>query len=384
MQILQVTIYSDLKFGGPTQKIHALSHGLVQRGHAVEVATFRPEQPTVDPYSATPEIKVRYLKWVGKSLVQAPLDLAPLADAVRRADVVHCYGLYDLLVPAAAFLARKIGRPYVLEPLGMYVPRARHQRSKQVYHRLITSWLARDAARVVATSSIEADELRGLVAGERLVTRRNGIDVDSFASMPAGNHFRACYNIEADERVVLYVGRISPIKNLEQLVQAFKLAALPRARLMLVGPALEPEYEAKLRGVIADVGLADRVVLTGPLYGDEKLAALAAADLFVLPSLYESYGNAAAEAVAAGIPVLLTDGCGIASHIHERAGLSVPATAEALAGGMQRLLDHPEQRDALTRRRTEILPELTWKEPLEQTEQLYAELMAKNPTPRPN
>lgn len=382
MHVLQVTIYSDLKFGGPTQKIYALSRGLAERGHSVELATLRPANPTLDPYDGSPDLRVQYLPWVGKGLQQLPLRLERVADAVRRADIVHCYGLYDLLVPAAAYLARKIGKPYLLEPLGMYVPRARHQRSKQLYHRLFTSWMARQAARVVATSPIEAEELASLVEPGRLVTRRNGINLDAYRTLPDAEAFRACYNIRAGERVVLYVGRISPIKNLEQLVRGFRVAALERARLVLVGPMLEPEYRTKLRNVIDKLGLTDEVVLTGPLYGEEKLAALASAELFVLPSVYESFGNAAAEAVAAGIPVLLTEGCGISPLIHQRGGLSVPPTAEGLASGMRTLLDHPDQRASLTRLRGEILQELSWKEPLEQTEQLYTELISGAPAPR--
>jgi glycosyltransferase involved in cell wall biosynthesis len=107
------------------------------------------------------------------------------------------------------------------------------------------------------------------------------------------------------------------------------------------------------------------------MYGDDKLRALAAADLFVMPSEYESYGNAAAEAVAAGVPVLLTRGCGIAPRIDRRAGLAVDPDPDSLAQGLQLLLDDPARRDALTRARTDILSGLSWDEPLTQAEAAY-------------
>ena len=75
---------------------------------------------------------------------------------------------------------------------------------------------------------------------------------------------------------------------------------------------------------------------TQAVRADQK-AALALADLLVLPSLNESFGNSAAEAVAAGVPVLLTDTCGIASMIHRRAGLAVPLGVEALAEGLRQI-----------------------------------------------
>jgi glycosyltransferase involved in cell wall biosynthesis len=107
------------------------------------------------------------------------------------------------------------------------------------------------------------------------------------------------------------------------------------------------------------------------LFDEDKLAALAAADLFVLPSVYESYGNAAAEAVAANVPVLLTEGCGIAPQIHKRAGLAVAPEESALAEGMRIFLQDVYRRDSLTANRAAVIEDLSWAQPLQQTEELY-------------
>ena len=316
-------------------------------------------------------IEVRYLPWLGWGTRQVPLGGGNLAAAVRESDLVHCYGLYNLLCPAAALLALRAGRPYVLEPLGMYTPRARNLWPKRAYNRLLTSWMSRHAAQVIATSAGEMEELAGLVPPPRLSLRRNGIDLERYQSLPPPEKFRADHGILDGERVILYIGRISPIKNLGQLVEAYHAASLERTRLILVGPALEPDYHRTLLELISRLDLERRVLLPGPLYGEEKLSALAAADLFVLPSLMESYGNAAAEAVAAGVPVLLTDSCGIAPQIHGRAGMAVPADVQALADGLQRMMEDRESRDSLTSRRAQVLQELSWDEPLAQTEQIY-------------
>jgi glycosyltransferase involved in cell wall biosynthesis len=316
-------------------------------------------------------IEVRYLPWLGWGERQVPLDLGPLAAAVRESDVVHCYGLYNLLCPAAALLALRAGRPYVLEPLGMYTPRARKLWAKRVYNRVFTSWMSRHAARVIATSPGEMAELAGLVDSPRLVPRRNGIDIDLYRTLPPAERFRTAQGILDGERVVLYVGRISPIKNLELLVRAFDAASLERARLVLVGPALEPDYLQKLVDLIGELNLEGRVLLTGPLFGEDKLCALAAAELFVLPSLMESYGNAAAEAVAAGVPVLLTEGCGIAPQIDGRAGMVVSASVSALEQGLRSMMEDRAVRARLTGQMGQVRKELSWDEPLAQTEQLY-------------
>lgn len=380
MRILQVApvYYPELQYGGPPEKIHALSRGIAARGHEVRVVTLHSDKrgggrATLDG------IAVSYLPWRGGGGWRVPLDPAGLRAEVRRADLVHCYGLYNLLSPGAAALALRAGRPYLLEPLGMYVPRTGKVGAKRLYHRLCTSWMARRAAGVIATSPNELEELSGLVGPRRLILRRNGLDLARFGTLPDGAAFRARLGIGADERVVLYLGRISPIKNLEQLLLAFAALAPGRARLVLVGPLLESDYEARLRRLIAARDLASSVILAGPAYDEEKYAALAAADLFVLPSLAESFGNAAAEAVAAGVPVLLTEGCGIAPLIHGRAGLAVPGTVPALAEGLRTMLDEPERRATLTSRRGEVLRELSWDEPLEALEHLYARLVRATP-----
>ena len=372
MQILQVVAryYPELHYGGPPQKIHDLSRGLVQRGHRVQVVTFHSTQRTA-AQSEWDGIEVRYLPWLGWGERQVPLDLGSLAAAVRESDVVHTYGLYNLVCPAAALLALRAGRPYVLEPLGMYTPRARKLWAKRVYNRLFTSWMSRHAARVIATSPGEMAELAGLVDSRRLVLRRNGIDIDLYRTLPPAERFRTSHGILDGERVILYVGRISPIKNLELLVRAFEAASLEQARLVLVGPALEPDYLQKLVDLIGELNLEGRVLLTGPLYGEDKLCALAAADLFVLPSLMESYGNAAAEAVAAGVPVLLTEGCGIAPQVDGRAGMVVSAGVSALEQGLRSMMEDRTVRGRLTGQMGQVRKELSWDEPLAQTEQLY-------------
>ncbi len=367
--------YPELQFGGPPQKIHALSRGLVERGHQVRVITIQSTHPLACHSQVMDGVEVQYMPWVGVGRWCVPFCANKLASAIRQADIVHGYGLYNFLCPDAAFWARRMQRPFVLEPLGMYPAQGRNVHIKTAYHRLFTAPMAHGAVRVIAASPEETKLLSGLVDAERLVLRRNGIDVAFFQNLPSGAEFRARYHIREQERLVLFIGRISPIKNLEQLVQAFDCAALDHTRLVLVGPALEPAYKARLLKLIADLDLSERVVLAGPLYDHDKLSALAAADLFVLPSISESFGNAAAEAVAAGVPVLLTQGCGIAPLIHGRAGLAVPQETVALAEGLRLMLNDEGERTRLTSLRDDVVAKLSWEEPLTQTEHLYAQIV---------
>ena len=91
----------------------------------------------------------------------------------------------------------------------------------------------------------------------------------------------------------------------------------------------------------AQMGLNGGVLFTGPLYDDAKWAAYRDADLFVLPSQNENFGNTAAEAVACGTPVLVTDRCGIAPIVDQRAGVVVPHDCAALEAGLARFWTIP-------------------------------------------
>jgi len=348
MRALFVTPYylPDLHFGGPPQKIHSIARGLAERNCEVSVITFDHGQRKGAPERWLDGIRISYLPWRGQGLKQVPMNLAALRAEAARSQIVHCYGLYNFLCPRAAGLSKRLGVPYLVEPLGMFPPRARNRLAKAVYNLVVTKRLLRDAAAVVAASEQEASDLSAIANKNKIIVRRNGIDLERFRDLPNADHLRRQWGIGTAERVILFVGRISPIKNLEQLVLAFGAARIPNARLVLVGPFPEQSYKEKLQSVIRAQGLESSVLLAGPLFDDDHRAALGLAELVVLPSLNESFGNAAGEAVAAGVPVLLTETCGIAPLIHERAGLAVPVSIPDLTAGLTTMMD-PEKRRPL-------------------------------------
>lgn len=382
MNILAVTAcyYPELQFGGPPLKIHTLNVGLHRAGYTVEVVTFHSQRPQGGGPHTIDGITVHYLPWIGRGRISLPTGVGPLTAAVRRAQVIHIYGLYNLIGPYAAWQARRAHLPYVVEPMGMYTPRARSLLLKRAYHALFTHPMTRHAARVIATSATEQAELKPIGAADRLVVRGHLFDFAAYDHLPDRANFRRLHHLADDTPLILFVGRISPIKNLDTLIHAFVQSAPETAHLFLVGPQSEPDYVHHLQQVIHSLKVEQRVHLTGALYDTQKLAALAAADLFVLPSLSESFGNAAAEAIAANLPVLLTDTCGIAPMIDGRAGLAVSPTVEGLALGLRRLLD-PDQRTALTKARAIVHTELTTDAPLRQLEQIYQQVAQESAVP---
>jgi glycosyltransferase involved in cell wall biosynthesis len=133
--------------------------------------------------------------------------------------------------------------------------------------------------------------------------------------------------IPPERPLVVTLARIAAIKGLPTMARA--LGSLPNVWWLLAGPDERDGTLTAVRRALADVGAADRaVVLPGGLWGDDKRAALAEADVVCLPSEYESFGSAAVEAAAVGVPVVVTDGCGGAELFTDAGPWSVVPTAD--------------------------------------------------------
>jgi glycosyltransferase involved in cell wall biosynthesis len=148
--------------------------------------------------------------------------------------------------------------------------------------------------------------------------------------------------------------------------------------LVVAGPDEGDGYRQQLETQAARMGLNGGILFTGPLYGDAKWSAYRDADLFVLPSQNENFGNTAAEAVACGTPVLVTDRCGIAPIVDRRAGLVVPHDRAALEAGLDRILGDPAMAAQLRAGCKEVARSLGWAEPLAETESLYQDLISQS------
>jgi glycosyltransferase involved in cell wall biosynthesis len=268
----------------------------------------------------------------------------------------------------------------------MYRPIVRNVAAKRVYRSFLGKRVVSGARRVVATSEQEQKELiEEGVPANRVVIRRNGIEIPEH--LPARGIFREQWHIARDAKVVLFLGRLVTKKSPEMLIEAFarwqSSALRPTSRstavLVLAGPPESATYQERLKGLAKRFGVEDKVIFPGPLYDDAKWAAYLDADLFVLPSRNENFGNTVAEAIVCGIPVLVTDRCGIAPLVAGRAGELVPHDCQALASALGRLLDTAGLRDRLREGCAAVAASLQWDQPLDETEKLYAELSQGSP-----
>ena len=204
--------------------------------------------------------------------------------------------------------------------------------------------------------------------------RRNGVDLSEFMKLPGKSTVRRELGLEPKSRMVLFLGRLAPVKGLEMLLRAFARLNLAEARLVVAGPDQGDGYKSRLMQLVETLGLRDRVQFPGPIYGERKVRLLADADVVVLPSVYESFGNVAAEAVAAGTPVVVTKDCGIAPLIQDRVGLVTEHESSHFAEALNQMLIGRELHQMFTDRCSHVAKEFTWDEPVMQMESLYRDL----------
>ena len=374
--------------GGPVFKVRALASGLAKRGHQVTVLTADLGFGKGNGSQAGAErcrwgwtvrsdnVEAIYLSTVGqyRAVTLNPGVLAFCRGSICYYDVVHFYGLYDLLGPAASYFCKRQSVPYVIEPMGMYPPIVRSLRLKRMYLDLLGDRFIRGGRYLVATSEQEKEELiGGGIDAEHVEVRRNGIEQPS--REPEAGKFRRERGISSDAKVILFLGRLVSKKSPDMLLRAFAdWRANPggdqNAVLVLAGPEEGDGFLAKLRAMVDRLGIREQVLLAGPLFDDAKWSAYRDADVFVLPSQNENFGNTAGEAAACGTPVIVTDRCGIATFVGA-AGEVIPHDLAALENALGKMLRDPMLRENRREGCRAFVESLSWEGPLDQTEEMY-------------
>jgi glycosyltransferase involved in cell wall biosynthesis len=355
MRVLHVTPYYEpaYVYGGPVRSVPLLCRGLVESGVEVTVFTTdangseRLDVPTDEPM-VRDGITVRYFP---QSRPLGRFRSRQMAQSLRQSvvsyDLVHITGLWSFPAAMAGALAGRAGVPYLISPRGMLMPWEMGHKAwkKRPFFLLSELPRLRRAAGIHCTTEDERAALHAFGLENTGFVVPNPIDTLEFERLPAPDVFRRQIGVAPEDHIVLYVGRLHPKKGIDLTVEAFAEVAREdkRLRLVLVGPD-EAGYAQSLPAWAAQRGLGSRLHLTGTLAGVDRLAAYASADVFILTSESENFGMGAAEAMASGIPVLLTPGVGIARWVADvGAGIMVSPSAHDVARGIRALVHEPEK-----------------------------------------
>ena len=393
MRILHLSpTFPPRTFGGVTREAFLLSKYLADKGHEVTVYTTdvgNAERSRLPAVSITPNmngIEVHYFRNMSNLLAfrhriyLSKGILSSIRRELNKFDVVHIHAFRSFHDVIVHHYSKKYDIPYVLESHGA-TPRMGgllKRSSKCLFDVTVGHRILSDACKVIALTQTEADQYKSMgVDEDRIEIVPNGIDLSEYVSMPQKGGFRRKYAITQTEKIILYLARIHSIKGPDLLVRAYASLSkdLDNCRLVIVGP--DEGYLSTLKRLINDLEIGPKVLLTGPLYGKDKLEAYVDADVYVLPSVYETFPVSVLEACACGTPVVVTDRCGIADLIDQEAGLKVPYDENQLRKAIGMILSNADIRKQFgDNGRNLVRMQFSWQKLVPQIEKIYADCIA--------
>lgn len=372
MHVAHVVPSLEDRYGGPSRSVRAVANALTRDRVATTVlatrtATSAPMLPGTD--AARFEFFAReFPRWLCRSSgLHRHLEQ-------RHYDCLHHHSIWLLTLRYAAGAARQHGIPLVISPRGMFSPWAyqHHRWRKRLAAALVHPGAFATAAGWHATSDEEMQDIRRLGFEQPVCVAPNGVDLPPASELAAARaHWQTTEPLAARHPVALFYSRLHRKKRVLELIDLW--LGQPRGdwRLLLVG--VPEEYSVdQLRQIVARAGGAGQISVHD---GRSQPPPYAAASLFVLPSHSENFGLVVAEALAAGVPVLVTDSTPWSQLESKAAGRCLP-WQDFSAGLADLLLLPPEELAAMgARGRRWMLEDYSWSRAAQRLAAFYRTLI---------
>lgn len=328
MKILHIipSYYPAFKYGGPVESVHLLNKALVKAGIAVSVLTTNAglednENVKIYQWESIKGVQVkRFPYYFYEHYTFSPqLFLAALREA-KNYDLIHITAFWNFPVLAGSLASLLNKKPYIISPRGMLYDEAINLKSKtikQIYFNLSGKHYLKKVNAIHFTSEDEQDNVANIFKiFSRSFVVPNGLDLSKYSKLPDKGLFIRKYPVLQDKKYILFLGRINKKKGIDLLLQSFYSLSKEDERLMLViaGPDNDG-YKKNIENEIKKSNLAEKVLFTNLLTGDEKLQSYVDAEVFVLPSYSENFGMSVVEAMICGIPVIVSNKVGISNEI---------------------------------------------------------------------
>jgi len=274
----------------------------------------------------------------------------PLAQALRGkipdVDVVHIHSIYMFHTAVAAFYSKKFQIPYIIRPHGTLDPFIynRHRFRKKIVEILFQDRVLRCASGIHFITEEEKMLAGKYTFGAPGFVVPLGLDIDEYSCVPAKGKLISRFPELNGKTIILFLGRINFKKGLDILVTAF--AAIVREQkdvhLLIAGPD-NTGYGKKVSEWLKKENVHTKTTLAGMLQGEEKLEAFHISSVFVLPSYSENFGIAVLEAMACGLPVIVSDKVNLWHEVvAARAGEVAPCDADAFSRKIHDILNDKE------------------------------------------
>jgi glycosyltransferase involved in cell wall biosynthesis len=339
MKILQVIPYFAQKWGGDVNVCYNLSKELSKRGHDITIIT-TDYGYNLDYARTLENVEVIPFKRVANlgRFLYSPDMRTWLKSNVSDYDIVHLHSFRSYQNNLASKYAAEFNIPYVVQPHGSLPRIVQKKGLKRLYDIAWGNKILQNAEGIVALTSMEAEQAIMMgVKESNIHIVANGIDLLQFEDIPPQGKFKALYNIPSNTHVILYLGRLHSIKGIDLLIRAFAIVSKKRDDCILVVVGPDDGSLSELKALAEELQLCNKVLFTGPLYGEDKAAVYCDSDIYVLPSHYEAFPMTVLEAWAFKKPVIVTENCGIKDLV-QGSGLIVHPDPYDLATALEEYL----------------------------------------------
>lgn len=356
MRVLHlVGFYPEI--GGPFTVVKTLCTKLAQKGIKIKVLSPIPKNYDRTRLGFIKDLpfKVEYIEEQLPRYIWPSFSLKFLNKIKENdADLVHVAGIFDFYTFALLFSDKK----YIFSSHGTFMKEAYNmirpkKIKKDIYMKLLGKKIL-DRAKVIhlLTNEEKGHFLNFYPEYENKVKIiPNGIDISEFDVEISKEEILNKYPPLKNKKIILFLGRLNWIKGLDLLIPAFYKLSLERkdVHLLIAGKDDGDGYEEKLRMWVKQYKLDNNVTFTGLLTGKDKVSAFKIADVFVLPSYSENFGVAVIEAMACGVPVVVSDKVGICKEVQEhKAGLIVKTEVKSIYQGLKKMLEDEQLRRELS------------------------------------
>lgn len=380
--------------GGPSQAILQLVHALKSRNLDVEIATTNDNG--ADLLNVPLQQRINYQ--------QVPVWFFPrfspkissfrefafssqltkwLSQNISNYNILHVHAIFSYPSTAAMTIAQRQKVPYIIRCIDQLSEWSLQQgaQKKQIYLNLIESSNLKGSSALHFTSFKEQQEAAKLNLKSPSFILPNGFS-PSLNLIDARQRLRQFLGVSNDEKIILFMSRLHPKKGLEYLIPALGKLSHQNFTFVLAGNGT-PEYEAEIDLLLLSAGIHKRTYRLGFVAGEMKDLLLQGADMFALTSHSENFGIAVLEAMAAGLPVIITPGVALADFVQQyQLGYITELNIDAIASSIEFFLNYPEISKKMgDRARQLVLEKYTWQQISANLLEIYTAILQQKPIP---
>ena len=333
----------DPRSGGPVKAVQGLSEKLAQRGIQVTVfATKNGGKESQINLSSTIRSEV-FSSYGPRNFAFSPSFTKAVRKQIKSFDLVHIHTLWSFPEWITSYYCQRAGVPYLVRPCGMLASHCLSYGTlqKKIYSFLVERKNLNRAEAIHFTTQEEKNQSSGFGLTSKSAVIPLGLNLTDYSNLPPRGEFRKTHPSLQGKKIILFLGRMTVRKGLDLMIQVFAqvVKKVKDAHLVIAGPDDEG-YGKELKSWIQQQDIDHQVTLTGFLEGRQTFALLRDSDVFCLPSYHENFGIAVIEAMAAGLPVVISDQVNLHLEIQKaQAGFVTPCQADAVTSALCQLLN---------------------------------------------